>query len=120
MNHFIHFESHAFSTAAPNFLQGTTPVYNLLPDILSNLSSEPDLPEKAFQDIMRHLLQYIGKEKHADSLADKLCARFEGTGEVAQWRNVAFCIAQVGGFLGGAVRPLAPSVQCSGQQMSRA
>lgn len=44
---------------------------------------------------MRHLLQYIGKEKHADSLVDKLCARFEGTQELQQWRNLAFCISQV-------------------------
>ena len=76
-------------------LQGTTPVYNLLPEILSNLSSEADLPQKGFQEIMRHLLQYIGKEKHADSLVDKLCVRFEGTQELQQWRNLAFCISQV-------------------------
>lgn len=70
-------------------------MYNLLPEILSNLSSEPDLPQKGFQEVMRHLLQYIGKEKHADSLVDKLCARFESTQEIKQWRNLAFCIAQV-------------------------
>ena len=95
-------------------------MYNLLPDILSNLSSEPDLPEKAFQDIMRHLLQYIGKEKHADSLADKLCARFEGTGELTQWRNVAFCIAQVRGLLRSTAGAISPSMQCSSWQMSEA
>ena len=44
---------------------------------------------------MRHLLQYIGKEKHADSLVDKLCARFEATDDLVQWRNLAFCIGQV-------------------------
>lgn len=76
-------------------MQGTTPIYNLLPEILSNLSNEPDLPQKGFQEIMRHLLQYIGKEKHADSLVDKLCARFESTVELKQWRNLAFCISQV-------------------------
>ena len=47
------------------------------------------------QDIMRHLLSYIGKDKHADSLVDKLCARFEATQDLQQWRNLAFCIAQV-------------------------
>lgn len=75
--------------------KGTTPVYNLLPDILSNLSGEASLPQKGFQDIMRHLLQYIGKEKHADSLVDKLCGRFQSTRQLRQWRNLAFCIAQV-------------------------
>ena len=81
-----------------HFMQGTTPVYNLLPEILSILSSEADLPQKGFQEIMRHLLQYIGKEKHADSLVDKLCVRFEGTREQQQWRNLAFCISQVSLF----------------------
>ncbi len=76
-------------------MKGTTPVYNLLPDILSKLSAEACLPQKGFQDIMRHLLQYIGKEKHADSLVDKLCGRFEATDQMKQWRNLAFCIAQV-------------------------
>ena len=94
-------------------------MYNLLPDILSNLSSEPDLPEKAFQDIMRHLLQYIGKEKHADSLADKLCARFEGTGELTQWRNVAFCIAQVRGLLRFNAGAFTSSAHYSRYQTSR-
>ena len=76
-------------------MQGTTPVYNLLPDILSNLSSESSLSQRAFQEIMRHLLQYIGKEKHADSLVDKLCARFVTTSDITQWRNLTFCIGQV-------------------------
>lgn len=75
--------------------QGTSPIYNLLPDVLSNLSGESELSQKGFQDIMRHLLQYIGKERHADSLVDKLCARFGSTQDLRQWRNLAFCVAQV-------------------------
>lgn len=74
-------------------------MYNLLPEILSNLSSEPDLPQKGFQDIMRHLLQYIGKERHADSLVDKLCLRFESTQELRQWRHLAFCLSQASSTL---------------------
>jgi condensin complex subunit 1 len=76
-------------------VQGSNPIYNLLPDILSQLSAEADLPAADFQAIMRHLLQYIGKEKHADSIVDKLCARFEATENPSHWRNLTFCLAQV-------------------------
>jgi hypothetical protein len=47
------------------------------------------------QAIMRTLLGYIGKEKHADSLVEKLMLRFEAAAEPSQWRNLAFCLAQV-------------------------
>lgn len=30
-------------------MQGSNPIYNLLPDILSSLSAEPDLPSTDFQ-----------------------------------------------------------------------
>lgn len=47
------------------------------------------------QVIMRTLLGYIGKEKHADSLAEKLMLRFEAASDATQWRNLAFCLTQV-------------------------
>ncbi|KAK9823736.1 hypothetical protein WJX72_005030 [[Myrmecia] bisecta] len=75
--------------------RGTSPIYNLLPDILSNLSNEPGLPREQFQAIMRHLLGYIGKEKHSDSLVEKLCLRFAATPDAGQWHNLAFCMAQL-------------------------
>lgn len=43
---------------------------------------------------MRTLLGYIGKEKHADSLVEKLMLRFEAAGCALQWRNLAFCLTQ--------------------------
>ncbi|CAL8472231.1 g11773 [Coccomyxa elongata] len=73
----------------------TNPIYNLLPDILSSLSAEPGLPSAHFQAIMRTLLGYIGKEKHADSLVEKLMLRFEAASDAAQWRNLAFCLTQL-------------------------
>ncbi len=65
----------------PSFLyfQGTSPIYNLLPDMLSSLSSEASLPPEHFQAIMRHLLTFIAKEKQVDSLVEKLCLRFAAT-----------------------------------------
>ena len=47
------------------------------------------------QAIMRTLLGYIGKEKHADSLVEKLMLRFEAAACALQWRNLAFCLTQV-------------------------
>ncbi len=75
--------------------QGTNPVYNLLPDILSSLGGEPSLEPAGFQEIMRHLLQYVGKERHADGLVEKLCARFQDGRKASHARNLAFCLAQV-------------------------
>ena len=74
-------------------LQGSNPIYNLLPDILSSLSAEPDVAAGDFQCIMRTLLGYIGKDKQADSLADKLLLRFDGPTPLS--RNLAFCLSQV-------------------------
>lgn len=44
---------------------------------------------------MRTLLGYIGKEKHADSLVEKLMLRFEASNDHSQWRNLSFCLTQV-------------------------
>ena len=75
-------------------LQGTNPIYNLLPDMLSSLAAEPSLAPADFQSIMRTLLGYIGKDRHADALVDKLLARFEGVSQPPLWRNLAFCLLQ--------------------------
>ena len=44
---------------------------------------------------MKTLLGYIGKERHADSLVEKLMLRFEAATSPAQWKNLAFCLTQV-------------------------
>lgn len=48
-----------------------------------------------WQAIMKTLLGYIGKERHADSLVEKLMLRFEAATSPAQWKNLAFCLTQV-------------------------
>lgn len=80
-------------------LQGTNPIYNLLPDMLSSLAAEPTLAAADFQSIMRTLLGYIGKDRHADALVDKLLARFEGVSLAPLWRNLAFCLSQASPWL---------------------
>ena len=59
--------------------QGTSPIYNLLPDMLSSMSQDAGLSEESFQAIMMHLLTFIGKAKHVDSLVGQLCLRFSTT-----------------------------------------
>ncbi|KAL4434047.1 hypothetical protein ABPG75_000488 [Micractinium tetrahymenae] len=84
-----------FHELAKKEYKGTSPVYNLLPDILSNLSKERGLGKAQFQSIMQHLLGYIKKDKQGDSLIEKLCQRFAATEEPAQWHSIAFCLTQL-------------------------
>lgn len=44
---------------------------------------------------MKTLLGYIGKERHADSLVEKLMLRFEAAVQPDQWKNLAYCLTQV-------------------------
>ncbi len=45
----------ALASHAPRHVQGTSPIYNLLPDILSNLSKERGLGKAQFQSIMQQV-----------------------------------------------------------------
>jgi len=84
-----------FHELAKKEYKGTSPIYNLLPDILSNLSREPRLNRTGFQSVMQQLLAYIKKDKQGDALTDKLCQRFAATDDPGQWRNIAFCLTQL-------------------------
>jgi condensin complex subunit 1 len=74
------------------------PIYNLLPDLLSRLSSDAEISEEAFERIMRRLCGFIDKEKQADALADKLVQRFpeaSRAGSAKPARDISFCISQL-------------------------
>lgn len=82
------------------------PIYNLLPDILSRLSTDPSLPAEHFRSIMRHLIKLIlepdGKAEGdaatwSTKLVEKLLARMPdavAAGSKAA-RDVGFCLGQL-------------------------
>lgn len=75
--------------------KGGNIIYNIVPDIISRLSQDQDVSPQAFRDILKHLLEFVGKDKHADSLLEKICHRFSTTAEVQTWRCLAFCLSQL-------------------------
>ena len=84
-----------FHELAKKEYKGTSPIYNLLPDMLSMLSKDSTLNRSQFQSVMQQLLAHIKKDKQGDALVEKLCQRFASTEDESQWRNVAFCISQL-------------------------
>ena len=94
--------------------RGNSPIYNLFPDTLSCLSrlvaagaaggvggaTVTALDASTFRDIVCFLLSFVSKDKHADSLGEKLLGRLEAAcsgpaGDGALARDIAFCIAQL-------------------------
>ena len=74
-----------------------TTVYNLVPDILSNLSRDASVDREGFRHIMTHVLAFIQRDRQTDSLVDKLCARFDACGDTGASLNrcIAFCLASL-------------------------
>ncbi|KAG0630533.1 hypothetical protein M758_1G185600, partial [Ceratodon purpureus] len=75
--------------------KGNNPIYNLLPDILSRLSSQTDLPQETFRSVMQFLINAITKDKQKEGLFEKLCHRFPGTTDAKQWKDLSYCMAQL-------------------------
>ncbi|KAK1744873.1 condensin complex subunit 1 [Skeletonema marinoi] len=60
-----------------------SPIYNLLPDIVSQLS-QLDLKQEVFREIMQFLLSFIKKDRQNEMLLEKWCCA-----------DLAYCIAQL-------------------------
>ncbi|KAL0940107.1 Condensin complex subunit 1 [Colletotrichum truncatum] len=67
-------------------------VYNHFVDMFSLLSAEKDLEEESFRRIIRFLLGFVEKDKHAKQLAEKLAARLTRCETERQWNDVAFAL----------------------------
>jgi condensin complex subunit 1 len=74
--------------------RSNNPVYNLLPDIISQLS-QIQLQKDDFRSIMSFLLGYIKKERQNEMLVDKLCQRFPKCSTIEQKADLAYCMAQL-------------------------
>lgn len=69
-------------------------LYNVMPDIVSRLSDpNADINEGRFKEIMRYIIGLIDKDKHSESLVEKLCHRFHATTTSRQWRDIGFCLS---------------------------
>lgn len=67
-------------------------VYNHFVDMFSLLSAEKGLEEESFRRIVRFLLGFVEKDKHARQLAEKLAARLNRCDTERQWNDVAFAL----------------------------
>jgi len=69
-------------------------LYNVMPDIISGLSNpEAGIEEDNFREVMKYIIALIEKDKHLESLVEKLCLRFRVTKTERQWRDLAFCLS---------------------------
>ncbi|KAL2751855.1 hypothetical protein ACRALDRAFT_1053216 [Sodiomyces alcalophilus JCM 7366] len=67
-------------------------VYNHFVDMFGLLSAERSLGEESFRRIVRFLLGFVEKDRHARQLADKLAARLNRCETERQWNDVAFAL----------------------------
>uniref|UniRef100_A0A183UQP2 Cnd1 domain-containing protein n=1 Tax=Toxocara canis TaxID=6265 RepID=A0A183UQP2_TOXCA len=76
-------------------------IYNLMPDVVSRLSSNQEVAIDDFREIMKLLLSFIKKDKQADSLLEKLCQRMycteDSTGKVDERlaECLSYCISRL-------------------------
>merc|ERR1711924_119859 len=70
-------------------------IYNLLPDIISHLSSDVSLEPQLFREIMSYVLSLINKENHIEGLIDKLLLRLTRNKDAKYLRDISFCISQL-------------------------
>ncbi|KAF8770443.1 Condensin complex subunit 1 like protein [Argiope bruennichi] len=69
-------------------------IYNIIPDIISTLSDpKAEFSEEKFQVVLRHMLQYVEKEKLVEGLVEKLCVRFAGLSTDVQMHELTFCLS---------------------------
>ncbi len=73
--------------------RGNSPIYNILPDTIGQLSRHATLSEEGFQNITKYLFGFISKDKHTESLVEKLCQRFDRVVDMKLCRDLSFCLS---------------------------
>ncbi|KAJ5116482.1 hypothetical protein N7456_000830 [Penicillium angulare] len=68
-------------------------VYNHFVDMFSLLSAERNLEEASLRRIVKFLIGFVEKEKHARQLADKLAARLPRCETERQWNDVSYALS---------------------------
>ncbi|KAJ5965997.1 hypothetical protein N7481_012711 [Penicillium waksmanii] len=68
-------------------------VYNHFVDMFSLLSAEKNLEEASLRRIVKFLIGFVEKEKHARQLSDKLAARLPRCETERQWNDVAYALS---------------------------
>jgi condensin complex subunit 1 len=74
--------------------RSNNPIYNLLPEIISQLS-QMSIEMEDFRSILTFLLGFIKKERQNEMLMEKLCQRFSKCTTIAQSADLAYCISQL-------------------------
>ena len=77
------------------------PIYNMLPDVISQLSSDHNVDSPTFRSIIKFLFKHVDKDVQTENLVEKLCGRFNRSGEHDEKRverlycDFAYCLAQL-------------------------
>jgi condensin complex subunit 1 len=100
----IYYVALCLEDADPNIQQSTrlffhelaqkgTIFYNLLPDILSQLSADQRLSKETIKTIMKQLLALIQKDRQAENLMEKLCLRLHAAKDQKCWEEISYCLS---------------------------
>lgn len=79
-------------------------IYNIFPDTISHLSRMDDVSSGNFKKVIAYLMSLMDKEKHADSMVDKLCHRFRTSESIQENRDLAYCISQLNISIKGVIK----------------
>ncbi len=70
------------------------------------------MTEDRFREVMGHIVSLIEKDKHLESLVEKLCHRFRACPDCPrQWRDLSYCLSLFA-FSDKAVRKLQDNFGC--------
>lgn len=87
-------------------------LYNVLPDIISRLSSTTiTLEEEKYRTIMKYIMGLINKDRQVESLIEKLCLRFRMSNDERQWRDIAYCLSLLS-YSEKSMKKLIDNIQC--------